>query len=242
MRPPSAHHLFPRSIGTSPAPRSTRAPFLSFTRAVSAILSLYVFILGFTVNVLSMVFLIRSRHSSFCGFVAFPCDASAAEPGQLPVFREFQCPKTRRRTFWVQHLALFQAQSLALGVAPSLSAVTFFVNFISGAECHTFPVRRFPSITQCLSCPTFASHNSILGNAQNCSCSIMMTHKDSSSDATRRRADTVFSNFTNPNFLSKLRHWLSPSSTSSPHFTRFAVFADPHFVHDLRCKTRKPTE
>ena len=32
---------FPGSVGTSPAPRSTRALFLSLTRSVSAILSLY---------------------------------------------------------------------------------------------------------------------------------------------------------------------------------------------------------
>ena len=70
----------------------------------------------------------------------------------------------------------------------------------------------------------------------------MMTHKDSLSHATCKRTDTVFSYFTKSNFLSKLRHWLTPSSTSSPHFTSFSVFADPHFVHDLRCKTKKPTE
>ena len=105
-----------------------------------------------------------------------------------------------------------------------------------------FPVRRFPSITHCRSCPTFASHNSILGNTQDCSCSMMMTDKESLSHATCKRTDTVFSKFTKPNFLSKLRHWLSPSSTSSPHFTRVSVFANSHLVHALRCKTRKPTE
>ena len=42
-----------------------------------------------------------------------------------------------------------------------------------------------------------------------------------------------------PNFLSKLRRWLSPPSTGSPQFTGFSVFADPHFVHDLRCKTKR---
>ena len=36
-------------------------------------------------KVLSMILLIRSRHSSLCGFVALPCDASAAQPGQPPV-------------------------------------------------------------------------------------------------------------------------------------------------------------
>ena len=69
--------LFPGSMGTSPAPRSTRALFLSLTHSVSAILSLYAFILPFPVKVLSMIVLILSQHSSLCGFVAFPCDATS---------------------------------------------------------------------------------------------------------------------------------------------------------------------
>ena len=77
--------LFLGSTSTSPAPRSTRALFFSFTRSVSAILFLYVFILAFPAKVLSMIVLIRSWHSSSWGFVALPCDASAAQPGQLPV-------------------------------------------------------------------------------------------------------------------------------------------------------------
>ena len=72
------------SMGTSPAPRSTRALFVSLTRPVSAILSLYAPILTFPVKVLSMIVLILSRNSSLCGFVAFPCDASAAHPGRQP--------------------------------------------------------------------------------------------------------------------------------------------------------------
>ena len=39
----------------------------------------------FPVKVLSIIVLTRSRHSSLCGFVALPCDASAAQPGQPPV-------------------------------------------------------------------------------------------------------------------------------------------------------------
>ena len=104
-----------------------------------------------------------------------------------------------------------------------LRQLQFWSHHLPRSATQTFPVRRFPSITECLSCPTFASHSTVLGNAQNCSCS-------------------VISNFTKPNFLSKLRHWLSPSSTSSPQFTCFSIFADSHLVHDLRCKTRKPTE
>ena len=100
------------------------------------------------------------------------------------------------------------------------------------------PVRRVPRITQCLSRPTFASNNSILGKTQNCSCSMMMTNEDSLSHAACKCTDTTFSKFAEPNFLSRLRHWLSPNSTRSPYFTRFSVFADPHLVHGLRCKKR----
>ena len=64
----------------------------------------------------------------------------------------------------------------------------------------TFQGSRFPSITQCLSCPTFVSYNYILVNVQNCSCSIMMAPKDSSESCDLRRANTVFSNFTKSNF------------------------------------------
>ena len=152
-------------------------------------------------------------------------------PDNLSCVRELQCPQTRRRIFWARPLEFFQPQLLGNGgPAPSLSAVTFFVNFDSGATiCHGVPHKPSQFVDsqaslQCLSCPTFASHNSILGNAQNCSCSIMVTDKGSLSHAACKRTDTVFSNFTEPNFLSKLGHWLSPSSSS------------------LRCKTKKPAE
>ena len=56
-----------------------------------------------------------SRHSSLWGFVAFPCDVSAAQPGEPPV-REPRCPQTRRGIFWVQLLVLFQPQSLTMVV------------------------------------------------------------------------------------------------------------------------------
>ena len=121
-----------------------------------------------------------------------------------------------------------------------LRQLQFWSHHLPRSTTQPFPIRRFPSITKCLSSPTLASHNSILGNAQNCSCSIMKTNQDSLSHAARKCTDTIFSSFTEPNFLSKLRHWLSPSSTSSAQFTRFSIFANPHFVHDLRCQTKKP--
>ena len=76
--------VFPRSSGTSPAPRSIRALLFSFTRSVSAILSLHVSIVASPVKVFSSIVLVRSRNSSWRGFVAFPCDVSNAYPGQPP--------------------------------------------------------------------------------------------------------------------------------------------------------------
>ena len=60
-----------------------------------------------------------------------------------------------------------------------LRQLRFRSHHLPRSATQTFPVRRVPCITQCLSCPTFASHNTVLGNAQNCFCSIMMTDKDS---------------------------------------------------------------
>ena len=74
----------PGSISTSPAPLSTRGMFLSYARSVSATLSLCALILSFPVKVLSIIVLIRSRHWLLCGFVALPCDASAAQPSKRP--------------------------------------------------------------------------------------------------------------------------------------------------------------
>ena len=75
-------------------------------------------------------------------------------------------PMSRRQDvgiFWAQTSGALSTTILGNGGSPplALSAVTFFVNFNSGATiCHgvphkTIPVRRFPSITQCLSCPSF---------------------------------------------------------------------------------------
>ena len=99
-----------------------------------------------------------------------------------------------------------------------LRQLQFWSHNLPRSATQTFPVRRFPSITQCLSCPTFASHNSILGNAQNCSCSIMMTNKDSLSHAACKRTDTVFSNFTKP----KLSLQIAPLAFSI--FDQFSSF------------------
>ena len=111
----------------------TRALFLSFTRSVLAILSLYVFILDLPVKILSIIVLIRSRHSLLCGVVAHSCNVSAAQPG-LDVCR--------------QHVEFFSSTSGIIsttilgngGPAPSLSDAAFCVNFNSRATiCHAMP-------------------------------------------------------------------------------------------------------
>ena len=102
----------PGSKGTSPAPFSIRALFLSFTQSVSAILSLYVSILACPVKVLSIIVPARFRDVSYVVFVAFPCDASNAYPG----LRELQHPKTKRRIFCAQPPEIFRPQFLAIEV------------------------------------------------------------------------------------------------------------------------------
>ena len=119
------------------------------------------------------------------------------------------------------------------GPAPLLSDVTVFVNYNSrGTICHRMthkndtqavPVRSIPCIDQWLSRPGFASHNSLLGNTQNCSCSIMMTNKDAMSK-TACKKHTIFSNCTEPNCLSILCRGIPPSWSCSSQFIRFSVF------------------
>ena len=171
-----------------------------------------------------MIVLIRSRHSSLCGFVAlFHAMQALHSVGSLQCVRELQCPQTKRRIFWFDLWRSFNHNPWQWGSRSSfvswdfLRLFQFWSHHLPRSATQTFQVRRFPSITQCLSCPTFASHNSILGNAQNCSCSIMMTNKDSLSHATCKRTDTVFSNFT------KLSLQIAPLAFSI--FDQFSVLS-----------------
>ena len=144
------------------------------------------------------------------------------------------------------------------GPAPSLSAVTFLVNLSSRATiCHGVPLKLYQfveshaSLNVCLvqHLPRMTPFSVMYNDAP---VSVVMTDKESLSHATCKSIDAIFSYFAEPNFLFKLCHWFSPSSTSSPqlspsssrspHFARFSIFANSHFVHDLRCKTRRPTE
>ena len=111
--------------------------------------------------------------SSLCGIVAFHATQALRILG----------PQTRRTIFWVHSASLFQPRSLAMRSffvsCDFVRQLQFWSHHLPRSASQNFPIRRFPSITQCLSCPTFASHNSILGSTQNCSCSTMMTNEDS---------------------------------------------------------------
>ena len=132
--------------------------------------------------------------------------------GSLQCVREPPCQQTKPRIFSAQPPALslnhnpwhspwlWGSRSFFVS-CDLLRQLQFRSHHLPRSATQTFPVRRFSSIAQCLSRPTFASHNSVLGNAQNCSCFIMMTHNDSLSHAACKRTDTVFSYFTKPNFL-----------------------------------------
>ena len=118
MRPPAHRLWFSGTPGTYPAPRPTRALFFSFTRSVSTILSLYAFILAFPVKVLSMIDRSDSLTTirQFVPLPLFHAMQALHSLCSLQCVRELQCPQTRRRIFWVQPLALFQPQSLAMEV------------------------------------------------------------------------------------------------------------------------------
>ena len=128
----------------------------------------------------------------------------------------------------------WQWKSRSFFVSCDFRQLQFWSHHLSPNATQTFPVRRFPSITHCLSCPTFALHSSILGNAQNCSCSIMTTNEDSLCHAAYKEltpSSPILRNQTFPN-----------CAIGFLHLRRLSVFAYSHLVHDLRCRTKKPTE
>ena len=89
-----------------------------------------------------MIVLIRSWHSSSYGFVALPCDVTAQHnPDNLQCVHEPLYLLTKRRIFSAQSTGALSTTILGNGgPASSLSAVTLFVNFNSGATIyHGFP-------------------------------------------------------------------------------------------------------
>ena len=69
---------------------------------------------------------------------------------------------------------------------------------------HKSRSRSSHTMQRSMSRPASASHNSVLGDAQHCSCSIMTTDKYSLSHATCKDTDAIISDLTEPNFRSKI--------------------------------------
>ena len=89
----------------------------------------------------------------------------------LPCVRELQCPQTNVESsgfsFWCSfNHNPWKWGSRSFFVSRDFRLPQFWSHHLPRSTTQTFPVRRFPSIAQCLSCPTLASHNSILGSAQ----------------------------------------------------------------------------
>ena len=145
----------------------TFALFLSFTRSVSAILSLSAFILAFPVKILSIIVLIRSRHSLLCGFQwFFHAMPALHNPDTLQCDRELRCQKTTRRTILAQPLEFFATQSWWSNSCFVRCPLQFRSHHLPRRATQAVPVRRVPWIAQCLSHPTCASHYSVLGTTQ----------------------------------------------------------------------------
>ena len=156
--------LFPGSKSTYPAPRSTRTLLLSFTRSVSAILSLYAFILASPVKDSLNDRSDRFWCSSLCDFVALSCDATVAQSTSSESMSfNFRSRPILQRSFI--HNPWWWGSLLLLVNCDLLRQLQFWSLHLPRSVTQTFPSSRFPSITQCLSCPTFASYNSILENA-----------------------------------------------------------------------------
>ena len=146
-------------------------------------------------------------------------------PDNLQYVREPQFQQTKRSISSAQALEFCQLQSLAVEVQ---------LNFNSGATiCHGVPHNQ----SQFAASPASFNGDSTLGEP-----AVNDDQERFLESCARKCTDTTFSNFTKPNFLSNLRHWLSPSSTGSPQFTRLSIFANSHLVHDLSCKAGTPAE
>ena len=208
----------------------SRALFLSLTRSVSAILSCMHSSLLFPSKFSQWSFWFSLGIRRHVALSLFHAMQALHTLDSLQCVHDLGYPQKRRRIFWVQPLALFQPQSLAMEVHLLLCQLwphrpSQFVD--SQASLSVSLVQLLPRTT-----PFLVMHKTVPDPSG----------WPTKSHAACKRTDTVFSNFTKSNFLSKLRHWLSPSSTSSSHFTRLSVFAHSHFVRDFRCKTRKPTD
>ena len=114
---------FPSSMGTSSAPRSTRALFLSSTRSDSATLCMHSS-LPFPSKFSQLIVLILSLGSLLCDWIA--CDAGGAQPG---------------------HFSSVTVSLDVLGIGGP-TPLTFFVNFnVVATICHGVPHKPLQFVT-----------------------------------------------------------------------------------------------
>ena len=188
--PPSASR-FPASFRTSPAPLSARAPFLSVTHTLSRRLCVCVCIHPCLTRQSSF----DNRSASFSTFVVvrFCCFSVSCQRCTTwttsSVTMSLDVSRQHLESSWLNLPNSFlhsswQWRSCPFSVSCDfLCKLQFRSHHLPRPAAQAVPVRRVPGIAQCMSRPTFASHNSVLGNAQNYSHSIMMTDKHSLSHA-----------------------------------------------------------
>ena len=240
--------LFPGSIDhISPVPLSSPTLFFPFARSDSAILSLYAFILAFPVKVLSMIVLIRSRHSSSMWF----CRSSMRlqpqhNPDNLQCVREPQCLLTRRRIFSAQRRRSFDHnpwpwRSRSFFVSCDLLRQLQFRSHHLPRSAKKRPsqfVDSQASLSVCLvqllprTTPFLVMHKTapVLPKIP----WVMRLANELTLSSPILRNQTFSLQNCAIGFL-HLRLILLSSFV-------FSIFANSHFVHDLRCNTKKPTE
>ena len=180
---------------------------LSFTRSISSNPSVYAFILAFPVKVLSMIVLIGIRHCvALSLFHVMPAPHNL---GNLQCVRELRWPQTRNEEFSKLNLRRSFNHNPWLWWSRSFFvSCDFLVNFNPVATiCHGMPHRPSQFVDSHASLSVrllklLPRTTPFLVMLKTASRSIMMTDKDSLSHAARKWKDTVFSNFTKPNFLS----------------------------------------
>ena len=145
----------------------------------------------FPVKILSMIVLIRSRHSSLSGFDALPMGSQRRTTRTFSsVSVSFNVRRQNVESSQAEPPALFQPQSLTIGVPLLLCLLwpSSTTSILGATICHGVPhkpsqfVDSQASLSVCLvqllpcTTPFLVVH-------KNCSCTIMMTDKDSLSHA-----------------------------------------------------------
>ena len=127
------------------------------------------------------------------------------------------------------------------GPAPSLSAVTFCVNFNTRTTtCHGVPHKVVSTHRSVSVSSNFFLHSWWYTKL------LLFDHDDRQSFLGSRSYQMnphhLVNFYGNKHYLSKLPHVFCPSWSCSSQLTRFSIFTNSRFVHDFRCKIGKPAE